>query len=131
VAIMIVSLLSSLAIIVGSAAAVDPLSPPPPHATVLDAAQLKTLVVGSEMVDPNGTDNMPLTVTFNRDGTFASGSYGIIYMIRTGRYQLKGNRLCMDGTCSVVAHDHQGYVLGTPVRGRWSWKRRVVFRQKR
>jgi hypothetical protein len=126
---MIVSFAPSLFLAVSGTLAAEPVLRPPPHAAVLNAQQIRALLVGSVMVDPNGPDSSPATLSFNRNGTFASSAFGVIFTFKRGRYQFKGDRVCVEEICSVIARDRQGYLLGTAFQGRWNWSRRKIARQ--
>jgi hypothetical protein len=125
---MFVSLAPGLALVISSAPPVEPILRPPPHAVVLNAQQLRTLIVGSAIVDPNGPQGA-ISASFSKDGTYFSTAPGPVYMLKRGRYQFKGNLVCVEGICSALARDQQGYLTGTPYRGRWIWRRCEIVRQ--
>ena len=108
---------------------VEPLLRPPAHSTLLDAQQVRVLIVGSAVINPNGPDNGPASVFFRRDGTFTSSANGVVPWIKHGRYQLRGSRVCVGQLCAAYARDSRGYLEGTPYRGRWIWIRVNVANQ--
>lgn len=91
--------------------------------SVLNAQQIRALAVGSKM------ESGPQAVWFNNNGTYVSVTYNVVMTERRGRYWLKGNRICFDGRCLLLAHDRQGYLSGGSVNGRWVWLRQKFVRQ--
>lgn len=125
---MFVSLAPSLALMISGATPVEPTLRPPPHAIVLNAQQMRALIVGSAIVDPNGPQGV-ISMSFIKDGTYLSTAPGPVYVVKRGRYQFKANRVCVDGICSALARDERGYLTGTSYKGRWIWRRCKIVRQ--